>query len=266
MVPRASGSAMLPPPAPISIMSMTGVRTGSPLPALKSCASRDLECVDLHRLSLAHQRPFRGGASHVEGKQVRKREGAAVHRGHQGAGGRSRLDDAHRKAPGKGRGQGAAARAHHVEAPAKTEAAESALDALQVAVEHRPGVGVDAGGGEALVLSPSREDFRRRGDKELRKRRLDHPPKRFLVGRIGVGVQQTDRERLDAFLPHQLLHRDAGRFDVEGALHRAVEAHALGHFPAPRAGHDRVGKGDAQVEDVVALLLAHVRNVAKSLP
>ena len=95
-----------------------------PAPRLELVRSRDLERVDLHRRALTHQRPFGGGASHVEGEQVRQGEGAAVDGRHPGAGCGARFDDAHGKAAGEGWGQGAAARAHHVETTAKAEPGE----------------------------------------------------------------------------------------------------------------------------------------------
>jgi hypothetical protein len=80
-------SAMLPPPAPISIMSIAGMRIGRPLPWRKLVHTRDFHGVALNRRAAANDRALGGGAAHVEGEQVRQVEAAAVVGAHQSAGG-----------------------------------------------------------------------------------------------------------------------------------------------------------------------------------
>jgi hypothetical protein len=56
MRPSASVRAIEPPPAPISTMSITGMRTGMPLPLHEACGARDLEVPAVLRPQIVDQR------------------------------------------------------------------------------------------------------------------------------------------------------------------------------------------------------------------
>ena len=65
MRPIASIEAIEPPPAPISIISMTGIEIGMPEPLKKRSRARDLERARGARLEILDQADLCGGAAHV---------------------------------------------------------------------------------------------------------------------------------------------------------------------------------------------------------
>ena len=80
---------------------------------------------------------------------------------------------------------------------------------------------------------------------------------------IAVGVEEADRDRLDA-LRRQPLRDRAHLVRIERRQHVAVAIHALGDFQAVAAGDQRIGKLQEQIVDVVALLRAHLENITEA--
>ena len=80
---------------------------------------------------------------------------------------------------------------------------------------------------------------------------------------IAIGVQEADGDRLDAVGDQALRHR-AHFGGVERRQHVAVAVHALRHLQPMAARHQRVGEAQEQVVDVVALLGAHLEDVAEA--
>ena len=81
--------------------------------------------------------------------------------------------------------------------------------------------------------------------------------------RIAIGVQEADGDRLDAF-GDQALRDGAHLGGFERREHVAVAVHAFGHFQAMAARHQRIREVQEQVVDVVALLGAHLQDVAEA--
>ena len=108
------------------------------------------------------------------------------------------------------RAEDAAARLHHEQLRAATPAsARRRLDPLEVALDDRPDHGVDDGRGGAEVLAELGRDLGRERDRHARQLlgedRADAP----LVLGVDVGVQQADRDRLDALAPQERGRRRA---------------------------------------------------------
>ena len=97
--PRSSTSAIEPPPAPISIMSMTGMRTGRPLPWRNSCTRATSIAYFLIGSPSRTSAPFAVVPPMSNESRFGSCERAAVMGAHQGAGGGTGLERAHRKAP-----------------------------------------------------------------------------------------------------------------------------------------------------------------------
>ncbi len=93
---------------------------------------------------------------------------------------------------------------------------------------------------------------------------LDERPHALLVVGIAVGVHQAHRDRLD-IVGHQLLHRAQHRHLVERLDDATVGSDALGDLEPARTAHQRLGEGQEQVIDVVALLDADLEHVAETL-
>ena len=80
---------------------------------------------------------------------------------------------------------------------------------------------------------------------------------------IAVGVQEADGDRLDA-LRAQAQRGGAHFGGIQRGQNVAVAVQPFGHFQAVAAGHQRFGELQEQVVDVVALLGAHLQDVAEA--
>ena len=94
---------------------------------------------------------------------------------------------------------------------------------------------------------------------QLREQRRE----RALVRGIGVGVQQRHRHRLRPRL-REAQHELARERGVQRALH-CVRPHALGHPEAQLRGHQRRGRGAAQVIQVRAVLASQLDHVGEAV-
>ncbi len=85
-----------------------------------------------------------------------------------------------------------------------------------------------------------------------------------LVGRVAPGVQIAYRHRLD---PFALQRRDRAveRGRVERRFDAAVGADSLAHAEPQMAGHELLGRRQAQIVAVVLQPLAHLDHVAMAL-
>ena len=73
----ASTRAIEPPPAPISTISITGMRSGRPLPFMKRSTRSTSKVRDVCGSTVVDQADLGGGAAHVEGQHLRRRRSAA---------------------------------------------------------------------------------------------------------------------------------------------------------------------------------------------
>ena len=234
-----------------------------PAAALVLVDPADLEVVLLEGREPPDEGPLGGGAAHVEREKVREPEAAPVAGGHEGAGRRAGLQGPDREAPRRLRDDRSPGRGHDVQPAREPERREPALEPLDVAVEHRLGVGVHRRGGPALVLAHVREDVGGAGDVQAGELAADEGFRGLLVRGVGVGVEEADRERLDAGRVDQVPHRLAHAVRVQRLDHRAVGRDPLAHLPAAAARDERIGPPEPEVEQVVALLEAHVEDVAE---
>ena len=99
----------------------------------------------------------------------------------------------------------AAVRLHDARRVLDAEIADAALEALEIAVHDRHQARVHRRGRKALELAELGEHVARRAQIDLGPELLHERARALLVRGIGVGVQEADRDRFDAFL---LQHRD----------------------------------------------------------
>ena len=225
---------------------------------------RDFERITLERPGLTHESTLGGGAAHVERQEIVDLERAPMMGRHQHAGRRARLEQAHRIAPRRRRLHRAAARGHDVEPALEAERRQPLLQAGQIAIDHRLDIGVHGRRGPALELARARQNVARGGDEELRELARDQRARRLFMRRIGEGMQEADRQRLDLLGLDQLGDRGARGREIERGEHAAVIAQALRHL-APIAARDEWRrKTQPQVEHVIAALEAHIERVAKA--
>ena len=123
MRPMASTRAIEPPPAPISTISITGMRKGRPLPLRNRAARSTSKLREAWGLPILDQADLCRGAAHVEGEHlVRRRIRAAMKVARMAPPAGPHLHQADGKSPGRlERGEPAAGR-HEVD-----RAAEAAL-------------------------------------------------------------------------------------------------------------------------------------------
>ena len=98
---------------------------------------------------------------------------------------------------------------------------------------------------------------------QVRELGLHQLARRLLVGGIGIGVQEADGERFDAGRFDEVADGLPGAFEVQGLDDSSVVTHAFADLSAQATRNERLGPGDSQVEQVVALLESHVEDVAK---
>ena len=147
--------------------------------------------------------------------------------------------------------------------PAEAEVREPPLEPFDVASEHRLGVGVHRRRGPALVLAHVPEDLGRARDVQVRELRAHELARRVLVDGIGVGVQEADGERLDAGRLDEVADRRPDALEVQGRDHPSVVTHPLRDLPAQAPRNKGIGPREPKIEQVVALLEAHVEDVAE---
>ncbi len=141
----------------------------------------------------------------------------------------------------------AAVRAHDREIALEADAAEARLQALHIAADLRPDIGVHHRGRHALELAILAQDVVRQREIDVRHRLPDHLAGDALVLGIGVGVQEAHRDRLDAFGLQRLAGRGHARLrqrlvDLAGREHAARRPRSV---CAPR--HQRLVPVEEQV-------------------
>ena len=152
------------------------------------------------RLGTFDQAEIGRGAAGVQGDHIGKPRHLGNDRAAERAGGRPRQRRGDRFAHHLIRAGDAAARLHHQERLLAQAGTELVADAFEIAAHMRFDEGVDEGRHRALILAVFRQHVAGERDGCVRVFRGDDLGHAALVRRIGVGMQQTDTDRLDALL------------------------------------------------------------------
>ena len=151
---------------------------------------------------------------------------------------RARFHHRHRPFGGDFRRHHAAVRTHDREIAAKADAAEVLAQALYIAADFRPDVGVDHRRRHALELAIFAHDVVRQRQIRAGQRFAHHCADDALMVGIGVSVQQAHRDRFDAFGGERAAgFGDAGF--VERMVHVARAHDALVDFAGQVPRHQR---------------------------
>ena len=134
---------------------------------------------------------------------------------------------------------------------------------VEIAHGERLDVGVDGGGGDALVLADLGGDVDGSGKGKPRVARCDQLQGLPLVPGIGIGVQEGDGERADALANEPRCGIEQGGF-VQRQAHAAVDGRALGHLQSQMAGDQRRRLRDVDVVELVLALAADLERVAEA--
>ena len=253
---------MEPPPAPISIISMTGTSTGRPGALLEAVRARHLELAGHQRRAAVDDAGLGRGPSHVEGEHAQLAPLAGGQRGGQGPGGGTGLHEADGEPARRRRQRDAARGLHDVELSGNAVLGEARLQIGEVARHEGSHVDVGRGGRCSLVLADLGDDVGRARDGQARRHVLDQLGQTSLVDWIDVGVEQADGQRLDA-LGEKLPDHRARRGLVERPRDAAVGVEPLRDLPPQVARHEGRRGLDEEVVHVVAPLVADLQGVAE---
>ncbi len=184
-------------------------------------------------------------------------------RGADHAGHRARLHHRHRLAPRLGDRHGAAVRAHDGDLARELRLAGEALEAREIAADARPHEGVERGRRGPLVFAKLAQDFVAGGDEDVRADAAQHLAGHDLVGRVGIGVQEADRHRLDAQRGEPVPERLDGGV-VDRHQHVARRVHPLAHLEGEIARHQRPRPVEVEIERVGPVAAPERVDVAKA--
>ena len=217
--------------------------------------ARDFAVLDHRRL--------RGGAAHVEGDDLRQalRPRERLRADH--AARRPRLDDVDRPLHRRRVGGEAAVRLHQQQPRAHAGLIEPLAQRPQIARDDRRDVRVDHRGRGALVFLDLRQHLARDGAGQRRRLSPDELLDGELMRRVGVRVQQADRDRLDLFR-EQLVDYTLGIARIERALHLARRVDALVEHLAQIALDQRRRLGPADVVHARHAQRADLEHVAEA--
>ena len=265
----ASTRAIEPPPAPISTISITGMRTGRPLPfEVAVGARRPRTCARARGSPPSIRQIFGGGAAHVEGQHVgRARTRARCRAARIAPPAGPGLDEADREAR-RGLERGEPAARHHQEQRARE--ARGVAARLAGAADSPPSAAARRrwrrwSRSARTRGSPGRPRSRGVTD-DAGQRAAQELARALLVRGMGIGVQEADGDRFDAArLRASRRLRATARLVERRAARRRRPSSRSAHVK--RSGRGTSGGGRSMYDVVLleALLVAHLEHVAKAL-
>ena len=180
------------------------------------------------------------------------------------AAGRTREHAAGRQPHRFRNGRNAAMRLDDQQWRAQPRLAQPRLETREIALEHRPDIGVDDGRADPIVLLDLRQDLRRERHIDARHGGSQGFSGCALMGGIAPAVQVADRDGFDALA---LQDRDGNleRAAIEGDLDLAIGPHTLANAEPALAGHQLHRRRLAQIVAIVLEPLAHLDDVAMPL-
>ena len=180
------------------------------------------------------------------------------------AGDRPGLHHGDRIAPRLRDRHGAAVRAHDGDLAGEVLLARESLEARQIARHARAHIGVERGGRGALVLAELAQDLVAQRHEQGRRLAAQRLAGRDLVRRVGVGMEEAHRDRLDA--ARDELARERWRSSAGSSRRErlAGRGHALGHLEGEVARHQRARAMEEQVERVGPVAAAERVDVAEA--
>ena len=252
---------MLPPPAPISISSTTGILIGSPLPFLKRCTPRDFELAasdgspsSIRRLSRSCRPCRTRPACRADRRAVESAPPSTPPRDRI----RASCTGTHERHTCS---SGAAARQHDVKTSGETLAVQSACEPVEVRAGDRLRICVRRRWSTRARIRGSPVGFRTTKTRRLRKFCWfsSATPVR---ARINIRMQEAHGDRGGAVAGEA---RPSGPCATRSSgVRRPRGVDAFGNFPPQLAWNQRWRQIDAEIVDVVTCFGAHLDDVAKS--
>ena len=261
----SSSQAIEPPPAPISIRSITGMRNGRPLPGRKRWARATSIDARMASLEVVEQHDLRGRAAHVEGHRLPRSKLSGDVLAEDRTAGRARFDEPDRETgPPSPRCQ-RTGRRNEQQRRIDADAFERFAEQAQITRHQRLDIGVADGRRGAFVLADLGADLVRERDEEARDLLPQDLADTVLVRAVDVGVQEADRDRLDV-LRAQVRRRSCGRL-VSSSGNSTLPSAAMrsGTSMRKRARNERLGTGQLQIVLVEAAAVGKFQRVAEAL-
>ena len=203
---------------------------------------------DAHMAAL-DQRALRRRPADVEREHVRLADQPPQRGGAPDTAGRAALDHGDRDPADALERVDAAVGLHHVQLAGEAVARHAVAEPLQVALGDRLHVARQHRRVRALVLAPLARDLVRGDRADLGPQPADLGEHRLLVGRIGVGVEQADRDRLDA-LGAEVVEDRRQPVQVQRRALGARRREPAADLAAQEARHERRRLLVEQVEEV----------------
>ncbi len=201
----------------------------NPTSPCKPIRSGNLEMPRLLRGEIVDQRDLRRCAAHVEaqGTLVAAQGRDTARQDH--AAGRPALHQPHGIALSGLDGADAAGGHHQQQRADDTDRGEAVAHAAQIAGHQRQNISVGNGRGGPFVFADLPADFAGEGNRQLRHGGREDLARAFLVRRVDVGMEETDRHGLDA-LGTKRIDKCQKRGFVERQQHGPVRRQPLGHL------------------------------------
>ena len=152
---------------------------------------------------------------------------------------------------------------HQLQGRIDAQRAQPGVQRGDVGAHHRLHISVDHRGAGARIFLDLRQDLMADRDRNVRQRHAQTIRDGTLVRRIGVAVQQADRDALHLFRAQHLDRRiDAG--EIERDRDAAVRAQLFGHLQPQAALHQRARLGPADVVQHRHAQVADLQDVAEA--
>ena len=152
---------------------------------------------------------------------------------------------------------------HDVGASGKALRSQALIEPAQIALGDGLHIGRQDGRVGALIFAPFAGDLVRGDGRRLRPEPAHRVERGLFMRRIGVGVQETDGDRLDALGLEVIEDRRQAGY-IEGAALLAPVGHAAGQFAAQIARHEGFGLAVVQVEEVGPVAARDLQRVAEA--
>ena len=189
----------------------------------------DPACSGKGGLAVPDERDIGAGAAHVDGQQVVDPGGPPQPGRPERAGSGAGKREMHGAAGGLLGQAGAAVRLHQQQRRLDGAAGEPGGEPADIAPDHRLDRGVQRRRHGALIFPEDGKDIDRQRDFDIRQAGAQNLADPKFVGPVGVGVQQDNRDRIEAGGPNGLHSRLDCSF-VERCRFGTVQADPAGHL------------------------------------
>ena len=214
-------------------------------------------------LELRNERALGGRSAHVDGGEIGLPERVPeLDRAQDPARG-SRLHHRHRVAGGGGDRRGASVRLQDEGRDRKTLLAQPGRERIEIAARDRLHERRQHRRARPLVLAPLAADVGRQRNGHLRPEPAQLRSDGALVRVVGIGVEQTHRDCLDAFFP-EVVHDRGESFELRRLDHAPLGIGALGDLAPETPRHEGTRFPEREVEEIRPVSPGDLQDIAEN--